>query len=67
MTEITLTTPVAEEIELPAVLTDLDAAIDRQIRLFLNEGSDGSELFQGLYGDAVDEPVPARLTALLKR
>jgi hypothetical protein len=67
MADITLNTSVAEEIELPAVLSDLDAAIDRQIRSFLNGESDGSELLQGLYGDADDEPVPARLTALLRR
>jgi hypothetical protein len=67
MAEITLNMSVAEEIELPAVLSALDAAVDRQIRLFLNGESDGSELLQGLYGDAADEPIPARLTALLKR
>lgn len=67
MAEITLKALVAEEIELPIFLTDLDAAIDRQIRLFLNGENDGSELLRGLYGDAIDEPIPARLTALLKR
>ena len=64
MAEITLKTP---EIDLPAVLADLDASIDSQIRLFLNGENDGSELLRGLYGDAIDEPLPARLTALLKR
>lgn len=66
MTVITLKSPVAE-IELPAALSDLDAAIDCQIRSFLNGDSDGHELLQGLYNDPIDEPVPARLTALLRR
>ena len=67
MAEITLNTSAAEDIALPAVLSDLDTAIDREIRLFLNGESDGSELLQGLYGDVGNEPIPARLTALLKR
>ena len=67
MAEMMLKAPVAEEIELPAVLTELDVSIDRQIRLFLNGENDGGELLRGLYGDTIDEPTPARLTALLKR
>jgi len=66
MAKIMLETTVAE-IELPAALTDLEASIDHQIRSFLDGDSDGHELLQGLYGDAVDEPIPARLTALLRR
>jgi hypothetical protein len=61
-----LKTPVAE-IELPAALSDLEGSIDQQIRLFLDGDSDGHELLQGLYGDPIDEPVPARLAALLRR
>lgn len=52
--------------ELPADLNDLSALIDRQIRLLLNGHSDGRELFRGLYGDATDEPIPARLRSLLR-
>ena len=66
MTEMTLKTPVTQA-ELPATLGDLDTMIDRQICLFLEGDSDGSELLQGLYGDVIDEPLPARLTALLNR
>jgi hypothetical protein len=66
MADITLNTRVAEA-ELPAVLSDLDTLIDGQIRSFLNGDSNGSELLHGLYGDVIDEPVPARLTALLRR
>jgi hypothetical protein len=52
--------------ELPASLNELDAAIDRQIRSFLNGDDDGHELLEGLYGDIVDEPIPERLIALLR-
>ncbi|HWD57735.1 MAG TPA: hypothetical protein VG308_05615 [Stellaceae bacterium] len=65
MTVFTLNTPVAD-VELPAALSDLDAVIDGQIRSFLGGDNDGHELLQGLYGDVADEPIPARLTALLK-
>jgi hypothetical protein len=65
MAKMMLETPVAE-VELPAALSDLGASIDRQIRSFLDGDSDGHELLQGLYGDAIDEPIPARLTALLR-
>jgi len=63
MADLTLKTTVG----LPASLADLGASIDCQIRSFLQGDSDGNELLIGLYGDAIDEPVPARLTALLRR
>ena len=66
MAKMMLNPPVAE-VELPAVLTELEASIDHQIRSVLDGDSDGHELLQGLYGDAIDEPVPARLTALVSR
>lgn len=65
MTVITLKTAAAKA-QLPATLTDLSAAIDRQIRSFLNGDSNGQELLRGLYGDVVDEPLPARLMAVLR-
>jgi hypothetical protein len=52
---------------LPTILGDLDALVDRKIRSFLAGDSNGSELFEALYGDTIDEPVPARLAALLRR
>jgi hypothetical protein len=55
------------EAELPAGLSELDRLVDRQIRAFLDGDSDGGELLQGLYGDVIDEPIPAQLTALLRR
>ena len=66
MTDIIHQTSVAQ-VELPAALSDLDKLIDRQIRSFLDGDSDGHELLRGLYGDTIDEPIPARLTALLRR
>lgn len=66
MTVVTLKTSAAEA-QLPAALSDLDAAVDRQIRSFLDGDSDGRELLQGLYGDVGDEPIPARLAVLLGR
>jgi len=65
MTDIALKSPVAE-IELPSALSDLDAVIDRQIRAFLDGDSDGSELLHGLYDDAIDELIPARLAVLFR-
>lgn len=66
MTDMTLKSPVAG-VELPLALTDLEAAIDCQIRAFLDGDSDGGELLHGLYDDSIDEPVPARLAVLLRR
>jgi hypothetical protein len=66
MTDMTLKSPVVEA-ELPTALSDLDAAIDRQIRAFLDGDSDGSELLHGLYDDAIDDPIPGRLVVLLRR
>jgi hypothetical protein len=67
MTNVVMLKTAVAEIALPAALRDLEASIDWQIRSFLNGDDDGRELLQGLYGDAVDEPVPARLAALLRR
>lgn len=66
MTEMMLKVTCAKA-ELPAALGDLDGAIDREIRLFLNGENDGSELLHGLYDDVLDEPVPSRLTDILRR
>jgi hypothetical protein len=64
MTDMTLKSSVAEA-ELPPALSDLDAVIDRQIRTFLGGDSDGGELLHGLYDDALDDPIPARLAVLV--
>ena len=41
--------------------------IDRDIRDFLAGGNEGEDLLHALYDHVLDEPVPERLTAILKR
>ena len=41
--------------------------IDRDIRDFLGGRNEGEDLLHALYDDVLDEPVPERLSALLKR
>ena len=40
---------------------------EREIRDFLNGKTKGEDLLHALYDHVLDEPVPERLTALLKR
>jgi hypothetical protein len=44
-----------------------DGSVDRRIRAFIAGKSHGEDVLDALYGDVADEPVPARLLALLKR
>jgi hypothetical protein len=41
--------------------------VDRQIRAYLAGKGDGAELLHALYDPILDEPVPERLSALVKR
>lgn len=41
--------------------------IDRDIRDFLDGKNEGEDLLHALYDHVLDEPVPERLTAILKR
>ena len=41
--------------------------VDHDIREFLTGKSDGEDLLHALYDHVLDEPVPERLTALLRR
>ena len=41
-------------------------SVDSQIRSFLAGQGEGEELLHSIYDHVLDEPVPARLTALLK-
>ena len=41
-------------------------SVDSQIRAFLAGESEGEELLHSIYDHVLDEPVPERLTALLK-
>ena len=42
-------------------------SIDRDIRDFLAGNNDGEDLLHALYDHVLDEPVPERLNALLRR
>jgi hypothetical protein len=41
--------------------------VDRDIRNFLDGKNDGEDLLHALYDHVLDEPVPERLKALLRR
>jgi hypothetical protein len=41
--------------------------VDREIRDFFAGKSDGKDLLHAIYDHVLDEPVPERLLALLKR
>jgi hypothetical protein len=41
--------------------------VDREIRNFLAGENDGKDLLHALYDHVLDEPVPERLRALLRR
>ena len=45
---------------------DENFVIDLAIRRFLAGENNGHALLDALYGDALDEPVPARLSALVR-
>jgi hypothetical protein len=45
----------------------LDGSADRRIRAFLSGASDGEDVLNALYGDALAEPIPQRLRDILKR
>jgi hypothetical protein len=43
-----------------------DAVVDQAILRFLHGETDGSELFQALYGAPIDEPIPPAMLALVR-
>jgi hypothetical protein len=43
------------------------SSTDREIRDFLSGKTDGEDLLHALYDHLLDEPVPERLRALLRR
>jgi hypothetical protein len=57
-------TALAQIEPLPA--DEMDGIVERAILRFLNSETNGEELFQALYGAPLDEPVPARLLALVR-
>lgn len=51
----------------PVVVKPVRSSTDREIRDFLTGKNDGEDLLHALYDHVLDEPVPERLTALLRR
>jgi hypothetical protein len=41
-------------------------SVDEQIREFLDGETNGEDLLHALYDHVLDEPVPSRLTAILR-
>jgi hypothetical protein len=52
---------------LPVERHPVRCSTEREIRDFLSGKTDGEDLLHRLYDHVLDEPVPERLTALLKR
>jgi hypothetical protein len=50
----------------PAPEFEADSAIDAAIDAFLDGKSDGAEVFTALYGSVAEEPIPARLLAIVR-
>jgi hypothetical protein len=65
-----MTAATALVLEAPAAALplddEIDAVVETAILSFLNGENDGKELFQALYGDTLDEPVPEHLLALVR-
>ena len=51
----------------PVAPTAARSPVDRDIRDFLAGKNDGEDLLRALYDHVLDEPVPDRLKALLRR
>jgi hypothetical protein len=45
---------------------ETEEMVERSILEFLSGESDGAELFQALYGAALDEPIPPAMLALVR-
>lgn len=56
----------APTLEDAAEADGIDAVVDLAIRRFLDGEDDGNVLLEALYGATLDEPVPARLLALVR-
>lgn len=44
----------------------MDTVVDLAVRRYLDGKSDGSALFQALYGAILDEPIPEAMLALVR-
>lgn len=50
----------------PPPADEIDTVIERAILRFLNGETEGQELFEALYGEPLDEPIPERMLALVR-
>ena len=48
-------------------ISDETLSVDAEIRAFLNGDTNGEPLLHALYDQVLDEPIPARLLASLRR
>jgi Anti-sigma factor NepR len=58
---------LAAQCRRPVKYHPVRCSTDREIRDFLNGKTDGEDLLHAMYDHVLDEPVPERLTALLRR
>ncbi len=58
---------LAAQCRRPVARHPVRCSTEREIRDFLNGKTEGEDLLHRLYDHVLDEPVPERLTALLKR
>lgn len=66
---MTRSTAVLAVTELPGAdeeADEMENVVELAIVRFLNGDSDGGELFQALYGDALAEPIPEQMLALVR-
>ena len=45
---------------------EIDGVIEEAILRYLSGETEGQELFQALYGEALGEPIPERMLALVR-
>lgn len=50
----------------PPPADEIDTVIEHAILRFLNGETEGQELFEALYGEPLDEPIPERMLALVR-
>jgi hypothetical protein len=62
---MTVATALAEPLP-PAPADELDQAVEESILRFLNGETDGEDLFNALYGDVLDEPIPLEMLELVR-
>jgi hypothetical protein len=63
---MTIATAPAEISTLLPLDDDLDNTVELSILRFLSGETDGEDLFDALYGDVLDEPVPAAMLELVR-